>query len=41
VFRSALSPSSAPAPAAPARFSEIARAGTWQVLAACGGAHPS
>jgi hypothetical protein len=41
VFRSALHPSSEPAPDAPAGFSEVARTGTWQVLAACGGARPS
>jgi hypothetical protein len=41
VFRSALHPSSEPAPDVPAQFSEVARTGTWQVLAACGGARPS
>ena len=41
VFRSALHPSAEPAPDAPAQFSEVARAGTWQVLAACDGARPS
>ena len=35
VFRSALHPAATPAPAAPPRFAEVARAGTWQVLAAC------
>ena len=36
VFRSALHDASAPAPAAPWQFfAEIARAGSWQVLAAC------
>ena len=38
VFRSALRDASAPAPDAPPQFAEIARAGTWQVLAACNGA---
>ena len=38
VFRSALSASSPPAPVAPPRFAETARAGAWQVLAACGAA---
>ena len=38
VFRSALRDASAPAPDAPPQFAEIARAGTWQVLAACDGA---
>ncbi len=38
VFRSALHQASAATPAAPAQFSEIARAGTWRVLAACHGA---
>ena len=33
VFRSALHRASAPAPAAPPRFAEVARTGTWQVLA--------
>jgi hypothetical protein len=37
VFRSSLSPAAEPAPAAPPRFAETARAGTWQVLASCGG----
>jgi hypothetical protein len=41
VFRSALHPAAAPAPAAPPQFAEVARAGTWQVLAACHGARPS
>jgi hypothetical protein len=41
VFRSALHPSSEPAPEAPAQFSEVARNGSWQVLAACGGAGSS
>ena len=36
IFRSALTRSARPAPAAPARFAEIARAGTWRVFAACG-----
>jgi hypothetical protein len=35
VFRSALSATAAPAPVAPPRFAETARAGGWQVLAAC------
>ncbi len=35
VFRSALHRASAPAPAAPPRFAEVARTGTWQVLADC------
>jgi hypothetical protein len=35
IFRSALSPTARPAPAAPPRFAEVARTGTWQVLAAC------
>ena len=35
VFRSALHAPRRPAPAAPPPFAEIARAGTWQVLAAC------
>jgi hypothetical protein len=38
IFRSALSASAAPAPAAPPRFAETARAGEWQVLTACGSA---
>jgi hypothetical protein len=38
VFRSALHPEVAPAPSAPPQFTEVARAGAWQVLAACGGA---
>ena len=38
VFRSALHPAAAPAPAAPPQFAEVARAGRWQVLAACDGA---
>ena len=38
VFRSALSSASPAAPDAPPQFTEIARAGTWQVLAACDGA---
>jgi hypothetical protein len=38
VFRSALSASSSPAPSVPPRFAETARAGAWQVLAACGAA---
>ena len=37
VFRSALHRDSAPAPAAPPQFSRVARAGRWEVLAACGG----
>ena len=37
VFRSALRPAAVPAPAAPQQFSEVARAGVWQVLAACDG----
>jgi hypothetical protein len=41
VFRSPLHPSAAPAPDAPERFAEVARAGTWQVLAACDGAPSS
>ena len=41
VFRSALHRSADPAPDAPAQFSEVARAGTWQVLAACDGARSS
>ena len=41
VFRSAIHPSAEPAPDAPAQFSEVARAGTWQVLAACDGARSS
>jgi hypothetical protein len=41
VFRSALSPAADPAPAAPPQFAELARAGTWQVLAACRGAPSS
>jgi hypothetical protein len=35
IFRSALSRSAAPAPAAPPRFAPTARAGAWQVLADC------
>jgi hypothetical protein len=35
IFRSRLSATAPPAPAAPPRFSEVARAGAWQVLAAC------
>jgi hypothetical protein len=35
VFRSALNATAAPAPDAPARFAQTARAGAWQVLAAC------
>jgi hypothetical protein len=38
VFRSSLSASAAPAPTAPPRFGETARAGAWQVLANCGSA---
>jgi hypothetical protein len=38
VFRSALSASAAPAPAAPPRFAATARVGAWQVLADCGSA---
>jgi hypothetical protein len=41
VFRSSLHRAAAPAPAAPPQFAEVARAGTWQVLAACGGARTS
>jgi hypothetical protein len=36
VFRSALSATAQPAPRAPPRFAETARAGAWHVLAACG-----
>jgi len=35
VFRSALHRTTAPTPDAPPRFAEVAREGTWQVLAAC------
>ncbi len=35
IFRSALSAGATPAPVAPPRFAEVARAGIWQVLAAC------
>src|SRR5215207_6920333 len=35
VFRSALSSAERPAPSAPPQFTEVARTGTWQVLAAC------
>jgi hypothetical protein len=35
VFRSALSAAAEPAPGAPPRFAQTARAGEWQVLAAC------
>ena len=35
VFRSSLHPAARPAPAAPPHFAEVARAGTWQVLADC------
>jgi hypothetical protein len=38
IFRSALHRQSPVAPAAPPQFAEVARAGTWRVLAACGGA---
>jgi hypothetical protein len=38
VFRSALRPAGERAPAVPAQFAEVARVGTWQVLAACGSA---
>ena len=41
VFRSALHPRAAPAPATPPQFAEVARTGTWQVLSACDGARPS
>jgi hypothetical protein len=41
VFRSALHGASEPAPARAPGFTEIARAGRWQVLAACGGARSS
>jgi hypothetical protein len=41
VFRSALHPAADPAPAPPPQFAEVARAGTWQVLAACRGAPSS
>ena len=41
VFRSTLHPAAAPAPAAPPQFAEVARTGTWQVLAACGSAPSS
>ena len=41
VFRSALHPLAAPDPAAPPQFAEVARAGTWRVLAACGAARSS
>ena len=41
VFRSALHPSVEPAPDAPSPFSEVARTGTWQVLAACDDARAS
>jgi hypothetical protein len=36
VFRSALSATAPPAPGAPPPFAETARAGAWEVLAACG-----
>src|SRR5829696_7427317 len=35
VFRSALSSAERPAPSPPPQFTEVARTGTWQVLAAC------
>ena len=35
VFRSALAAGSAPAPASPSPFTQVARVGTWSVLAAC------
>jgi hypothetical protein len=35
VFRSALHPAADPAPARSPQFAELARVGTWQVLAAC------
>jgi hypothetical protein len=35
VFRSALTPSSEPAPAAGAPFVELAHTGHWEILAAC------
>jgi hypothetical protein len=35
IFRSALHSAEPPTPAAPPRFAELARAGGWQVLAAC------
>jgi hypothetical protein len=38
VFRSALSSAARPAPDAPPQFTEVARTGTWRVLAACDGA---
>jgi hypothetical protein len=41
VFRSALHVAAEPAPDAPPQFTEIARAGRWQVLAACDGAPAS
>jgi hypothetical protein len=41
VFRSAIHPAAEPAPDAPGQFSEVARIGTWQVLAACDGARSS
>jgi hypothetical protein len=41
VFRSALRPAAEPAPTAPPQFAEVARTGTWRVLAACRGARPS
>jgi hypothetical protein len=41
VFRSALHGASEPAPARAPGFTEIARAGRWQVLAACGRARSS
>jgi hypothetical protein len=41
VFRSSLQPSAAPAPDAPQQFAEVAREGTWRVLAACHGARSS
>jgi hypothetical protein len=41
VFRSSLHPAARAAPDAPPQFAEVARAGTWQVLAACDGAPSS
>jgi hypothetical protein len=41
VFRSALHPAADPAPAPSPQFAELARTGTWQVLAACGRAPSS
>jgi hypothetical protein len=35
VFRSPLHPAADPAPEPPPQFAQVARAGTWQVLAAC------